>query len=325
GFTVTGYEVGQGAASDGPFSYTNVGNILTNTVSSLQNGTTYYFVVRALDYFGNSIVTSSVVAATPHVPPSGDSESDYTIKVTNGGVHFIGKTGPGSTVHVVQDGQQSATRVVDGAGNFDIRINDLTPGNYLYALYAIDSSGEKSSAVTFLVTIRPGEITLISGIFIPPTIGLDKSEVKPGDPITFKGETVTPGDVSIHIETPEGKDVFIKTTTDKDGKYTFTLDTDGMPEGSYTIRVRAIDKLGATSPWSITIPFAIGKKTVPAKKPGLCSGIADFNQDCRVDLVDFSILIYWFDRANPPEGVDLNRDRFVNLIDFSIMMYHWTG
>lgn len=51
---------------------------------------------------------------------------------------------------------------------------------------------------------------------------------------------------------------------------------------------------------------------------------ADFNQDNKVDLVDFSILLYnWGMPKN--EAADLNKDGRVDLVDFSIMLYWWTG
>ena len=51
----------------------------------------------------------------------------------------------------------------------------------------------------------------------------------------------------------------------------------------------------------------------------------DFNDDSRVNLIDFSILIHWFDQPGHPAKVDVNNDNKVNLSDFSVMMYYWTG
>ena len=73
------------------------------------------------------------------------------------------------------------------------------------------------------------------------------------------------------------------------------------------------------------LPLIIGEKTIPAPAPGACLGRGDFNHDCRVNLVDFSILIYWFGRSNPPAAVDLSSDGEVDVVDFSILMYYWTG
>lgn len=58
-------------------------------------------------------------------------------------------------------------------------------------------------------------------------------------------------------------------------------------------------------------------------KENVMSG--DITGDSYVNLVDFSIVAYWYKRANPPVSVDLNADGKVDLIDFSIMAFNWTG
>ncbi len=52
--------------------------------------------------------------------------------------------------------------------------------------------------------------------------------------------------------------------------------------------------------------------------------VADLNRDGRVDLVDFSILLYNWGRPQNPVA-DLNADGRVDLVDFSILLYWWTG
>jgi len=48
------------------------------------------------------------------------------------------------------------------------------------------------------------------------------------------------------------------------------------------------------------------------------------NGDDNVDLVDFSILLFYWLKNNYPEG-DFNSDKIVDIKDFSIMAYNWTG
>lgn len=59
--------------------------------------------------------------------------------------------------------------------------------------------------------------------------------------------------------------------------------------------------------------------------PKFCSRRADLNCDGAVNIIDFSILIYWFDRLPVPERVDLNRDGKVDIADFSVMAFYWTN
>lgn len=51
---------------------------------------------------------------------------------------------------------------------------------------------------------------------------------------------------------------------------------------------------------------------------------ADLNCDRHVNMVDFSILVHWYKKSNPPKILDLNHDSRITLADFSIMAYNWT-
>lgn len=68
GWTVTSYSVGKATVSGGPYTYTNVGNTLTSSEAGLTNGTPYYFVVVANDFFGNAVGTSTQIMTTPVAP-----------------------------------------------------------------------------------------------------------------------------------------------------------------------------------------------------------------------------------------------------------------
>jgi len=71
------------------------------------------------------------------------------------------------------------------------------------------------------------------------------------------------------------------------------------------------------------VTFEVGDVTelnrVPSKPVG------DMNGDQRVNLIDFSILAYWYKRPNPLASVDLNKDGKVDLVDVSILAFYWTG
>ena len=66
--------------------------------------------------------------------------------------------------------------------------------------------------------------------------------------------------------------------------------------------------------------------TLPlAQVPSACRG-ADFNTDGAVDLIDFGILIFFWNSAgliNP--CVDVNSDGIVDLVDFGVLVFEWTG
>ncbi len=81
---------------------------------------------------------------------------------------------------------------------------------------------------------------------------------------------------------------------------------------------------GEITAFGKTVGFVVGTKNVLADLPKSLLKV-DVNNDARVNLVDFSIVAYWYTRANPPAYVDLNGDGRVDLVDFSIMAFNWTG
>lgn len=69
GWTVSEYNIGQSTSPGGPYTYTDVGNVTSSTHIGLGVGTTYYFIVRVEDAFGNVIATSTEVSAIPTAIP----------------------------------------------------------------------------------------------------------------------------------------------------------------------------------------------------------------------------------------------------------------
>ena len=63
---------------------------------------------------------------------------------------------------------------------------------------------------------------------------------------------------------------------------------------------------------------------IPPTPSETCSG-ADFNSDSKVNSVDFSILLAFWQKLPPFKNpcVDINKDNKVNSVDFSILLYQW--
>lgn len=58
--------------------------------------------------------------------------------------------------------------------------------------------------------------------------------------------------------------------------------------------------------------------------PAACVRTADFNHDGRVDIIDLSILLYYYGRSGPSIcPYDLNGNGTVDFPDISILMYYW--
>ena len=338
GWTASGYNVGQANVSGGPYSYSaSLGNVLSSTRTGLTNGTTYYFVIRVEDALGYSIATSTQVSGTPVAPPSPPppSPSPSPSPSSGGGggggglatvqtsVVFSGRAYPKTTVTLLKDAQVAATTIAGADAKFQISLSGLAGGNYIFSLYSEDKNGIRSSLLTFPVSVTAGAATNVSGVFIAPTIAIDKSEVKRGDNIAIFGQSASQADIVISVNSEE--EFFGKTISDKDGIYLYNFDTSFVDQGTHYTKSKASIGNLETSGFSSIISFKVGTKNIASVKKIAQVLKGDVNNDGRVNLVDFSIVAYWYKRPSPPANVDLNNDKKVDLVDFSIMAFYWTG
>ncbi|MFN3301692.1 MAG: dockerin type I domain-containing protein, partial [Patescibacteria group bacterium] len=245
-----------------------------------------------------------------YIPPSPET------KVT-----FSGRAYPNSTVTLLKDAQIAATTIADANANFQISLSGLSSGNFIFSIYSEDKEGNRSSLFTFPVSVTLGTNIQIGGIFIAPTIDVDKIEVKRGDNLAIFGQSCPDAEITIVVSS--GEDIFRKIQADKNGIYLYNFDTAILEMGQHFAKSKSA-YITETSSYSKTVGFLVSTKTV-FKKPSKCLLKGDLNNDCRVNLIDFSIAAYWYKRPNPPPTVDLNGDGKVDLVDFSIMAYFWTG
>jgi hypothetical protein len=76
---------------------------------------------------------------------------------------------------------------------------------------------------------------------------------------------------------------------------------------------------------SVSRSFVVGDENVAAPTASTTPAKGDLSGDGRVNLIDFSIMAYWYGKPNPPAAEDLNGDGKIDLTDFSIMAFYWTG
>ena len=106
---------------------------------------------------------------------------------------------------------------------FNTSLANLSSGNYTFNVFSEDSRGRRSDSFTFPVTVTSGATTTISGIFLSPTIDVDKTEVKKGDTLTIFGQSAPTSQISIAINSTN--ELFAQTKADKSGVYLYDLDT----------------------------------------------------------------------------------------------------
>ena len=228
------------------------------------------FTVRATDPQGNVSAVSapwSVVVdlTAPTVPtldnvndnvPGGVTGNLTSGQTTNDSTPTISGTGlAGSTIHIMNNGTQIGTAVVDGSGNWTFTPTaPLGDGSYSLRAYATDAAGNasaNSSVFTFTIdTAAPGVPVVTSVIDdVGPvtgtlTTGNSTNDARP----TFNGT----GDVgsTVHVIV-DGTEIGTA-VVNAQGSWTFTPGTD-LPDGPHAITFNATDAAGNTG--STTTPF----------------------------------------------------------------------
>jgi len=230
-----------------------------------------------------------------------------------------GKAYSSAKITILKDGQVVKVITADSQANFKSQIINLTTGTYTFGVWAEDNKGRKSVIVTFTKSVISGKTAVIGSIFLPPTVELEKNSLKKGETLNISGQTAPEGEISIFINSERIEEVVKKIKAERDGTWFYAFDTSILKDGSYTIRAKAALGGDLSSSYSKVLSFNIGKG-VPFGKIYLNS---DLNGDNKVNLVDFSIMMYYWGTDNA--YCDQNGDGEVNLPDFSIMMYCWTG
>jgi len=75
---------------------------------------------------------------------------------------------------------------------------------------------------------------------------------------------------------------------------------------------------------STIIPLPLGPTLSPELY--LRKKTPDFNNDRKIDIVDMSIFLYWYEGKNIDiNRYDLNDDGILDVVDLSIILYYWRG
>lgn len=243
---------------------------------------------------------------------------------------FSGKTSPGATVTLLKDSEIVGAVQSGSGGSFTMTSSGLVGGSYQFAVYATDTAGRRSSSVSIPLTVSSDTTSDVTGIFIPPMLQLNKRSVILGDVIAFSGSTV-PG-ATIFLVLDDSAISLTPVITDAFGNYSLIYSSSELSLKTYTVNAQAsVDNL--VSGFGAPATFRVGTVTVMSTEPiadTIGGSRGDVNGDGRVDLVDFSIVAYWYLR--PLEGdilqieaKALNADGVIDLVDLSIMAFYWSG
>ena len=274
------------------------------------------FSTRAQDI--NISVSAEVKStSTPPVPPPvppPPPKGSYVPPETE--VTFKGRAFPSAVVTILKNNAVIANFEAEQSGLFERTMRGMPGGIYNFSIFAEDTDGKKSETMSFMVTVLEKRITTVSNIFIPSTISINPQTALQGEKINVFGQVFPESKVRLFVNP---SDLTKETVASSQGKWSFDLETDSLEQGEYKTKSKSFYGEGEQSGFSQELTFKI------IKKAEACKG-ADLNIDEKVDLVDFSILLYFWEQKQPANRcADINSDGTVDIIDFSIMMYQWTG
>ncbi len=155
------------------------------------------------------------------------------------------------------------------------------------------------------------------------TFMINKISVKQYDPIRIFGMGSATSQIIANISGREK--ITLRINTASDGSYSYNLDTTLLPLGRYGIQIQDGDLQ------SKKIYFIVGTENILSED--VAAIVGDLNKDGFVNLIDFSIMAYWYGQNQPTNaeekayynGADLNKDGVVDLQDFRILIVNWTG
>ena len=252
----------------------------------------------------------------------GFESTDGAYRSGDGEVTITGFTSPRSVVTFLVDGKIAKTATAGNDGLYTVLLDLIARGAYTFGVYSTDAAKIKSSTFSTSFTVVGARASSLSNIMIPPSILVTPDPVTPGTAVIISGYTIPNSIVTIENE-KEGSAASRKVFTgaaNANGAWSISVESNTFSNGTYKVRAKAAQTTGLQTNFSNFTIYGVGQA---ANRPLN----TDLNRDGKVNLVDFSILLFWWGTAggdsDPP--ADINSDAKVNLTDFSILLFNWTG
>ena len=244
----------------------------------------------------------------------GSSQELGDTQITVSGVGY-----PGRTINFILDTDSIGSVRAGSNGRFEFA-TDADPGTATLGMWSTDTSGTRSLTLNNTFDVTQGAITNLTGIILPPTISVPNQNVDPGAVVNVSGQSAPNATVELHID---DSDPVETTTANDNGQWSYSLDTGTLSISEHILRARTIvgnPPLTTESSFSTSLQLFVGVD-------GQATQPSDLNRDGSVNLIDFSILIFWWQTnggdSDPP--ADINQNSNVGLEDFSILLFNWTG
>lgn len=228
---------------------------------------------------------------------------------------------PNSPVAVMVDGKVAQTTRSSGTGAYTVTLDAISKGVYTFGVYGEAPDKVRSSTFSTSFTVTGGRTSELTNINVSPSVKVSPDPVNPGQTLAVSGYGLP--NSTINIQNGKQKAGIMSeftVTADGAGKWSTTIPTDSFVKGPYQIRAKSSIAGGAATGFSAYAYYTVGDKASGPLN-------ADLSRDGKVNLTDFSILLFWWGgtggNSDPP--ADINHDSKVNLTDFSILLFNWSG
>lgn len=178
----------------------------------------------------NFVFSSSVFAQK--TMPKGSLKTSVEATVGEFYLNLSGYIAPYASIVLTVDGTFARATVADQNGDFSITGVLIKRGASQICLDAIDFRRIGESVTCFNIQPAQASITM-NGIFLPPTLGLSRTEIAEGASVTAYGYSMPGALVTLYLS--NGKT--FTTYADPTGYYQITLS--GLKAGSYSLYARA--------------------------------------------------------------------------------------
>ena len=217
-------------------------------------------------------------------------------------VTFMGFCAPNALVTFQEDGAVIGNVSANSSGGFVKNFTARVAGTHSYGIFAEDSHSRLTPTYGFILNLISSSETDISNLLLPTTIDVDTSTG-----VKVLGSAAPNSQITIFVHS---NNITGSATTGNSGDWNYQV-TDPLDTGGHTAYAETSMDGGLQSISSRTVNFNVTCR------------IADLDCNGRVDMVDFSILMYYWGTTNAT--ADINGDHIVDLTDFSIMMFYWQG
>lgn len=251
----------------------------------------------------------------------GFESSDAPYQSGDGRVIISGYAYPGSTVGILVDGNFFETTKANSTGSYSVTLDEIARGVYTFGVYAYGPDGTRSSTFSTSFTVTGARTSVLSNVNVAPSVLVEPDPVDPGQVLTASGYALPNATVS--IENGRLRSTIVKkisVTSNSNGFWSTTIDTSNFSVDTYQIKAKSSQSGGVETGWSEYTYYGVGEEAETPLN-------ADLNRDGKINLIDFSILLFWWatDGGDSDPPADINRDGTASLTDFSIMLFQWTG